>query len=377
LNKTISLIVPTYNERDNILPLVERIDKALSQYNYRLLVVDDDSRDGTAGVARGLSQKYPVDVMVRKDKRGLASAVVDGIDNTQGDIIGVIDADLQHPPEVIPRLIKAIEDGADIAVASRYVPGGGCQGWGLVRRIMSKGAIFLAHLLLPLTRHVKDPMSGFFAFDRRVTENAELNPTGYKILLEILVQGHLQSVAEVPYIFETRSRGESKLNIGQQIDYLKHLYGLMRKTGELLRFVKFCMVGGSGVGVDMGMYYLLSRIAGLQSAQLASALSAETAIITNFILNDIFTFRDRRTSGRKARLNRFCKFNLVSLAGVGIKVGILSLLLNVAGMENDLLANLCAIAVAALWNFSLSNWWAWGVALKGSTRNNSDTKEAD
>ena len=249
MDKTVSLIIPTYNERDNIIPLVERIHHALSSYDYRILFIDDDSSDGTAELATGLSPKYPVDVIVRKDQRGLASAVVDGLKHVTGGIVGVMDADLQHPPEILPDLLKEIEGGADIAIASRYVKGGACPEWGLVRRIISKGAISLAHILLPATRQIKDPMSGFFMFTRQAIADADLKPTGYKILLELLMQERLHNAVEVPYTFKTRSRGESKLNVRQQIDYLKHIYSLMRRTGELRRLIKFCLVGGGGVGV--------------------------------------------------------------------------------------------------------------------------------
>ena len=358
MNKTISLIIPTYNERDNITPLLKRLENALSSYDYEIVFIDDNSADGTAELATSLSYKYPVKVIVRKDKRGLASAVVDGLKYVSGDIIAVMDADLQHPPEVISDLLREIEKGADIVIASRYVPGGGCQGWSLTRRLISRGAIFLAHLLLPATRQISDPMSGFFMFNKRVVRDAELKPTGYKILLEILMVGKFQSIAEVPYTFSPREGGKSKLNIQQQLAYLRHIYSLMRRKGELARFIRFCLVGGSGVGVDEGMFYLLSGVLRLKPVELASALSAETAIITNFILNDIFTFRDRRSPGMKAMLKRFWKFNLFCLAGVGIKVGIVSLLFNIAGVH-ELLANLIGIAVAMLWNYFLNNWWTW------------------
>ena len=121
MSRAISIIIPTYNERDNIIPLVKRIDQALSDYDYEIVFVDDNSRDGTAELAIALSPKYPVKVMVRQNKRGLASAVVDGLKQTTGQIVGVMDADLQHPPEVIPDLLQAIKGGADIAIASRYI----------------------------------------------------------------------------------------------------------------------------------------------------------------------------------------------------------------------------------------------------------------
>jgi dolichol-phosphate mannosyltransferase len=126
IKDTVSLIIPTYNEKDNIVPLIERIDRTLVGYNYEIVLVDDNSRDGTIEAAEGLVSRYPVKVVVRQGEKGLATAVVHGLQFATGGIIGVMDADLQHPPEVIPALIKALEDGADMAVASRYIPGGGC-----------------------------------------------------------------------------------------------------------------------------------------------------------------------------------------------------------------------------------------------------------
>jgi dolichol-phosphate mannosyltransferase len=352
-----SLIVPTYKERDNIVPLVERIHKALAGYNYKVLFIDDDSNDGTAELVRALSERYPLEVIVRKDKRGLASAVVDGIGYAEGDIIGVMDADLQHPPEVLPDLVKAIENGAEMAIASRYVPGGSCEGWGLLRRINSRGAIFIAHVLLPLTRKIKDPMAGFFVFKKQAIAGADLKPTGYKILLEILMEGKFQNIAEVPFTFKTRSRGQSKLNVRQQIDYLKHIYSLMRRTGELLRFVKFCVVGASGVGVNLGILTALTEVAGLHP-RYSSAVAIEVSIITNFLFNNYWTFRDRSSAKTESTIKRLGKFNLVSLAGAGINWGIFNLFYEVVDLHY-IAAQFIGIAVATLWNYTFSTWWTW------------------
>jgi dolichol-phosphate mannosyltransferase len=357
MSTAVSIIIPTYNERDNIIALVRRIDQALSNYEYEIIFIDDSSNDGTAEVAAALSPKYPVKVIIRQNKRGLASAVVDGLGYVKSEVIGVMDADLQHPPEVIPQLLKEIGSGADVAIASRYVEGGGCQGWGLMRRIISKGAIFLAHLLLPSTRKVKDPVSGFFMLNRRVVGNTELKPTGYKILLEILIEGEFQSVAEVGYTFRTRSGGESKLNARQQIDYLKHIYSLMRRKGELVRFAKFCLVGLSGILVNMGLLWLMTEVAGLFYL-LSAAISIETSIVSNFILNDFFTFPDRRLRGAKPFFSRLLKFNLVSLIGLALNMGVLLLLTNVFGIYY-LISNLFGIAAATLWNYLFNTWWTW------------------
>jgi dolichol-phosphate mannosyltransferase len=350
-------VVPTYNEKDNITQLIERTARALSGSKFEIVIIDDNSKDGTAEAASALSAQYPVRVIVRRDERGLASAVVKGFNETTSDIIAVMDADLQHPPEVLPALLKAVEAGADLAIGSRYVEGGGCEGWSLLRRIISKGAIFLSHLFLPRTRGINDPMSGFFMLKRPVVTNADLRPTGYKILLEVIMAGYHAKVVEVPFIFVARERGESKLSSKTQVDYLKHLYSLMRRSGEIIRFVKFIAVGFSGVGVNEGLLWILKDFAGLPLL-VSSAIAIETSIITNYTLNDIFTFRDRRIRGFRFFLTRMVKFNIVSLVGVGINLGLLYLFTEVFGVYY-LVSNLIGIAVAFLWNYLFNNWWTW------------------
>jgi dolichol-phosphate mannosyltransferase len=357
LNKTVSLIIPTYKEKDNIIPLIERIGKALTGYKYEVVVVDDNSRDGTIEAASSQASKYPVKVMVRLDERGLATAVIHGLKYVTGDIIGVMDADLQHPPEVIPDLIKALENGADMAIASRYVKGGGCPNWGLTRKIISSGAAKIAHVLLPSTRQVKDPLSGFFMFRRSGIENARLQPTGYKIGLEIMLAGKFQNVVEVPFIFEDRSAGKSKLNWRQQVDYLRHIFSLMARTGELTRLLKFGAVGASGIVVNEGLLWLLTRFASLQY-YISAIFGIEASIISNFILNDYFTFHDRRTIQGKSFPARLLRFNITCLAGAGIQYGLLVLCTSVFGIHY-LISNLIGIAVAFFWNYFVNSLWTW------------------
>ena len=352
----LTVIIPTYNEKDNLIPLVERIDAALSGYDYEILFVDDNSKDGTAELATSLAAKYPVRVIVRRNERGLASAVVHGFRHAGGDVLAVIDADLQHPPEVLAGMLTAMQD-SDVVVASRYVKGGSVEGWGLSRRVISKGAVFLAHLLLPKTKKVSDPMSGFFMLRKNVVEGVNLKPSGYKILLEVLVMGRFKNVSEVPFGFRLREKGESKLSAREQINYLKHLVSLMSRSGELTRFLKFCLVGGSGVFVNEGLLWVLKQFAGLPLT-LSNALSIEASIISNFVLNDSFTFADRRTLGTVSFLRRLGKFNLVSLVGAAINWGITQLLTHFFDIHY-LLANLVGIAIAVLWNYLANRGWTW------------------
>jgi len=218
----ISVIVPTYNEAGNIKKLIPMIDYVLEDYDYEIVVVDDNSPDGTAEVAKKLAEIYPVKVLVREKKKGLASAILYGFMNANGDVLGVIDADLQHPPELLKEMAKKIKDGYDIVIASRYVEGGGIEGWSFHRILISKVAILLAR---PLT-NVKDPMSGCFLLKRKVIDGVNFNPTGYKLLLEILVKGNYEKVAEVPYIFRERLHGQSKLGIGEILRYIRLLLRL-------------------------------------------------------------------------------------------------------------------------------------------------------
>jgi dolichol-phosphate mannosyltransferase len=353
----ISLIIPTYNEKDNIVPLVERVHQALSGYDYEILLVDDNSKDGTIEAATSLAARFPVKVIVRREERGLATAVVHGLKHAAGNIVAVMDADLQHPPEVLPGLVRAMENGADMAIASRYIKGGGCPDWGLSRRVISKAALLVSHLLLPATRRVKDPLSGFFMFRREKVDADRLKPSGYKISLEIMLVGNFQRVVEVPYIFEDRSAGKSKLRPQQQIDYLKHVFSLMARTGELEMFIKFIAVGLSGVAVNEGVYWLLTRFGGLAAYDYwAVVVGIEVSIITNFILNDTFTFAKRRTG--KSFAGRLLKFNLICIAGAGVQWGLFMLFTRVFGVY-DLLSNFIGIVVAFLWNYFINRNWTW------------------
>jgi len=357
MTKSLSILIPTYNEHDNILPLLERIGKAVHGTDYEVVFIDDSSQDGTAALINSLAARYPARVVVRQGKKGLASAVVDGFELVSGNIVVVMDADLQHPPEVIPALVKAIQGRADIAVASRYIPGGGNAGWSKLRQITSSGAVFLAHLLLPPSRRVKDPMSGFFALRREVVSGVKLSPRGYKILLEILVIGRFKRATEVPFMFQLREKGKSKLDVRQEMEYLRHLFSLLLRSGEITRFLKFCLVGGSGVLVNEGLLWLLTDKAGLYY-MLSSAIAIETSIITNFVLNHWFTFADRKGKGIKSYLTKLGQFNLVSLVAVGINLGLLWLFNTEFGVYY-LVANLIGIAVSMIWNYGANNLWTW------------------
>jgi dolichol-phosphate mannosyltransferase len=213
----VTIVLPTYNERRNLEGLVRSIVRL---QRASVIIVDDNSPDGTGELAERLAGKFPIRVIHREKRMGLSSAVVAGFKASKDDIIGVMDADLSHPPEALPRMIKLVaENRADIVVGSRKVEGGRVEVWPLSRRIMSWGATMLAR---PLT-DVRDPMSGFFVLRRRVIKDVELSSRGYKILLEVLVKGNYRKAVEVPYVFKNRGVGQSKLGPRQYFQYLTDL----------------------------------------------------------------------------------------------------------------------------------------------------------
>jgi dolichol-phosphate mannosyltransferase len=223
----ISIVVPTFREAESLPLLIDRIAllKENSGLELELLIIDDDSRDGTEALIAARSEPW-LQLCVRTVDRGLSQAVLFGLSRARGELLVVMDADLSHPPEVIPEMLASLRAGADFVLGSRYVQGGTtAEGWGLFRFLNSRVATYLAR---PLTR-VSDPMSGFFALPRAVFERAENpSPLGYKIGLELLVRCRCRAVREIPIHFSNRVRGESKLTLEQQLLYVRHLARLYR-----------------------------------------------------------------------------------------------------------------------------------------------------
>jgi dolichol-phosphate mannosyltransferase len=373
-----SLIVPTYNESKNLAKLVEILTRLLNDYfgdSYELIIVDDDSPDLTWQVGLELMPNYPqLRVMRRQGEKGLSTAVIRGWQASQGEILGVIDGDLQHPPETLLNMLDEMTKGADLVVASRHVEGGGVSDWGFIRRFLSRGAQMLGLMILPnVIGRVSDPMSGYFMVRRSAIANCPMNPLGYKILIEVLGRGNIGSVAEVGYVFQERQEGESKVTWRQYVDYILHLLrlrsrGRITKLREKLRvpvkrFLKFGLVGFSGVFVDMTIFYLLSDASTLGWGLTRSkVIAAEVAVLNNFLWNDLWTFRDLadQQSGWRKLIKRFVKFNLICLMGIGLNLLILNLLYNYFGV-NKYVANLIAIAIVTIWNFWFNLKLSWRV----------------
>jgi len=288
----VDVIVPTFREAENVRPLIARLRQVRNDSGLALFVtfVDDDSRDGIVEAVRELGEDW-VRLIVRQGERGLSTAVVHGIEHTTHEVIVVMDADLSHPPERIPDLVRSLAEGADMAFGSRYVAGGSTgAGWGLFRWLNSRVATLLAR---PFTR-IKDPMSGFFALRRRSFEAAEdLNPVGYKIGLELLVKCGCRNVTEVPIRFEDRVHGESKLTFAEQLRYLRHLRRLyIHSFHHFAEFVQFAAVGASGVAVNLAAL-TLGLLAGMPRP-VAVAFGIGVSITSNFLLNRRFTFSHAR-----------------------------------------------------------------------------------
>jgi dolichol-phosphate mannosyltransferase len=367
----LSLVIPTFNESGTLAALVEQLDALLAGVlgeGFELLVVDDDSPDHTAELAAALTERFSrLRVIRRVGERGLASAVVRGWQAARGEVLAVIDADLQHPPETTLELWKEMERGADLAVASRHVPGGGVSDWSFARRLLSRSAQVLGLLVLPgVLGRLSDPLSGFFMVRRRALAGVELRPAGYKILIDVLGRGRVRWIAEVGYVFRERDEGQSKVTAGTYFAYLRHLARLRIDTLAQSRLWRFATVGLSGVAVDMSLLFLLSdpRMLGWGLTR-SKLVAAELAIVNNFVWNDYWTFRDlaKPQPGAHAWVRRFGKFNLICLSGLALNVVLLNLQYNFLGM-NRYLANAVAIALVMGWNFWLNVKMAWRTSVQ-------------
>jgi dolichol-phosphate mannosyltransferase len=226
-----TVVLPTLNERATVADLLKELDKHLSAQSFstEILIVDDSSTDGTVEAALAVQTTIGVRAIVRKNQKGLASAVLRGFDESLGQVCLVMDADGSHTPSLAPALLRQVISGkAEMAIGSRYVEGGGIKNWGIRRRLISLGATLLAQ---PLTHgeHVTDPISGFFAIDKRILGRGQVNPLGYKIGFEILVCCRPHPVAELPYVFQDRLAGKSKMSPKQMTEY-------MRQVGQLYRY---------------------------------------------------------------------------------------------------------------------------------------------
>lgn len=231
----LALVIPTLREARNIKPLLERVRASLDPCDiaYQVIVVDDESCDGIDEIVEELSRHDPrIRLIVRTSERGLAGAVVRGWSETDAHVLAVMDADLQHPPELLPELLAHMDRGADLVVGSRYACGGCMRGWKILRQLISRLAIWMTHPVQRTGIRARDPMSGFFMVRRACIDHIELRKTGFKILLEILARAEIRTVVEVPFTFGRRHAGASKANLRVALDYIALLFRLYRQKGR-------------------------------------------------------------------------------------------------------------------------------------------------
>lgn len=373
----ISVVIPTYNEAAVIQETLRRAARALQQSGeaFELIVVDDNSTDGTPELVEALAPALPARVLRRPGRLGLATAVVDGWKLAHGDVLAVMDADLQHPPEVLAEMARALRSPqADIVVASRYRAGGGTSDWSWTRRLMSKSATHMAATVLPWTlANVTDPMSGMFALRASALDGVKLDPTGYKILLEVLAKAHYRSFVEVAYVFDRRGAGSSKLGGRQSFEYLVHLVRLAWATGQLAAWIRYLLVGLSGATIDLVLVYALAeRLAWPTLVSVPVAI--ELALLSNFLWNQLFTFRRAPAGGqapspsaieghldrRESVFSRLLRYEKACALGALLNA-LLTFALAALGARL-LLAAGAGVVAGGVWNFGFNIpniWRAW------------------
>jgi dolichol-phosphate mannosyltransferase len=357
----LAIVLPTLNERDNLAPLVDRIDAALAGESWEVVVVDDDSTDGTADRAREMAlADHRIRAIQRFGRRGLASAAIEGMCATAAPFVAVMDADHQHDPALLGAMLEAVRDGrCDIAVASRFLPGASADGLERARR--EAGSRLANRLARAVTGiELTDPMSGYFLL-RSETARAlapGLSGIGFKILLDILAAARPPlRVEEFPLAFAERRAGASKLDKAVAFDFLAGLYE--RLFGRFLptRFALFGTVGALGIAIHMIVLTLLYRTAG-EGFALAQSLATLAAMTFNFWLNNALTYRDQRLRGAGAVLRGWAGFCLTCAIGALANVAVATLLQ--ARGVHWALAALIGIVLGSVWNYALSSRFVWG-----------------
>jgi dolichol-phosphate mannosyltransferase len=352
----LAVVVPCFNERDNVAILVEKLEIALRDIEWEVIFVDDDSPDGTASVARTLaSANRRVRCIQRIGRRGLATAVIEGMLATSAPYLAVIDGDLQHDERLLPEMLNtAKSENLDLVVGSRYVAGGGIGEWDRARAAMSTLATRLARLVV--RQPLSDPMSGFFLITRPALDHAvrRLSGQGFKILLDLFASTpEPYRFRELPYTFRDRLHGQSKLDSFVVWEYVMLLLDKLIGWLVPVRLVMFAAVGASGVVVHLVSLRLAMTVFGFATAQ---ALATAVAITSNFIINNILTYRDRRLRGVKfftGLLSFFAICGIGAFANVGIANAVFQ------RHYTWWLSALAGIAVGLIWNYAVSSALTW------------------
>lgn len=352
------VVVPVLNERDNIAPLVHAIARVLEGRAWEVVFVDDDSRDGTRAAVRALAEQDPrIRLVHRIGRRGLASAFIEGAQSSLAPAIAAMDGDLQHDEALLPRMLDAIDAGAEIVIGSRHVAGGGMGDWNATRIGMSNAATLLSRIVL--RTEVSDPMSGFFMLRRETFDAAArgLSAIGFKILLDIIASLPAPPrIVELPYTFRTRQHGESKLDAGVLRDFAMLL--LDKLVGHLVpvRFLMFAFVGALGIAAHLLVLRAGLTLLGLDFAA-AQTLATACAILGNYALNNALTFRHARRRGLRF-LTGLMLFASTSAVGAAANVSISAVLFGPAH-SSWYLAGFAGAAMTLVWNYAVSSAITW------------------
>ncbi|MFB5629340.1 MAG: glycosyltransferase [Nitrosarchaeum sp.] len=371
-NTEVSIVIPTYNESENIQGILHLIKEHLPiNTNVEAIIVDDNSPDGTGKIAedyfRSLKEKtrYTINVINRKTKEGLSSAILNGIEQAKGKIVIVMDSDFSHPPHLIPKLVEVLKQSkTDIVVASRYLNGGSIQGWSLKRKIISKLGTIIAKRGLGIKQ--SDPMSGFFAFNKDIIKGINFDAIGYKLLLEMIVKAKGVSIKEIPYTFLDRQNGKSKFGIKTILEFTHAVWNLYRygrkeqrnEKRASVRFAskaaRFFSVGALGLGVNYIMSILFTSSLNMWYLH-ATILGIMFSITSNFILNKYWTFEDRDFAVKRTII-QYGKFAGFSSIGALVQLGIVYYLVDELTVSYPI-ALVSAVATAAFSNFILNKKW--------------------
>jgi len=354
----LSVIIPTFNERANVGELVVGLDRCLGPSGWEAIFVDDDSSDGTAEAVAALAKDDPrIRCLRRVGRRGLSSACIEGMASSTADFLAVMDGDLQHDETLLPAMLGQMKSGAyDVVIGSRYIAGGGVGGWNKHRRALSRIATISAQKFIRC--NVSDPMSGFFMLRRSVFWDAahDLSGQGFKILLDILAssRGTLR-VLELPYQFRDRRAGQSKLDSGIALEYIFLLADKLFGRFLPLRFVLFTSIGSSGVLVHFAV--LLGIFRGLHEPFFVSQAAATgVAMVYNFFLNNLVTYRDRRLRGPRLILGLFL-FAAVCSVGAVTNVQVADYLFRLGAAW--WLAAAVGIVIVSVWNYGVTSQLVW------------------
>ncbi|HEY3423542.1 MAG TPA: glycosyltransferase family 2 protein [Negativicutes bacterium] len=366
----LSIVIPTFNERDNVCLITQRIRSIMQtqMQPYEIIFVDD-SRDDTPIVLEQLSREFStVKYIHREHEKGLASAVVQGFQFSQGQQIIVMDADLQHSPELIPLILKRLAT-ADVVIPSRFISGGSDGGLNEFRKLVSWTARTIGRLSIKRLRRVSDCTGGYFGINRTVIEGVQLNPIGWKILMEVLVKGNYQTVHEIPYSFIARDAGKSKMSLQEQWNFLRHIGRLVWNSPEDRRFMGFCAIGSLGVVVNLIVLRLLLSFWHMDES-MASVAASLLAMLHNFLWNDHLIWKGHQQPVLWKRVLQFPQFMLV--CGLGIAITTLCARFFWSLGWSIYAGQLIGIATSLFWNFAANDRWTWSAKNGKASPDNSN-----